>query len=92
MNALIDIYLNIERDSRIPAMVKSILDLVLQNIAAYEAGDEDYGVSDETWGEPEYGHNYYMKNPIGTTKSSKYMPEYARAVAFVYRTRKATTL
>jgi hypothetical protein len=86
MNALIDIYLNIERDSRIPAMVKSILDIVLQNIAAYEAGDEDYGVSDETWGEPEYGHNYYMKNPIGTTKSSKYMPEYARAVAFVYRT------
>jgi hypothetical protein len=86
MNALIDIYLYVERDANIPPLVKSILDPLIENIDAIEAGDTGYGITNATWGTPAHVQPYLLENPINTNRNPYALPEFARAIAFVYKT------
>ncbi|KKP67425.1 MAG: hypothetical protein UR66_C0015G0010 [Candidatus Moranbacteria bacterium GW2011_GWE1_35_17] len=86
-NFLIDYYLLIRADNRIPAMVKTNLDILLSQIRPMAPGDTYYGVNGGTWGNPIYGKPYSLKNPISNEDANPYeLPEYARMVAFVLKT------
>ena len=86
-NFLIDYYLNVYADSRIPDMVKKNTDVILVQVKALDSGDGSYGKGDATWGYPSYGNPYNMQNPVVTTGAMSYeLPEFARSVAFVLKT------
>jgi len=80
LNYLIDQYLYVSADSRIPAMVEAHTNIVLQSF--FEVPTEDYG----TWGVLTHKHPYNLNNPIPATGSPWTIPEYARAIAFLIKT------
>jgi hypothetical protein len=94
INSLIDIYLYVKQDARIPPIVKSLVDATLQNIRAIEEGDQYYGNVNSTYGSPGHVISYLQENPVSTNSSTIPLyyakpwtvPEYIRGVAFVYRT------
>jgi hypothetical protein len=84
---LIDYYLYVHEDSRIPAVVKTNLDIVLKNISPLIPGDFCYGMNGGIWGNPVYGHPYELENPVKTTEREPWsLPEYPRIIAFVLKT------
>lgn len=86
-NFLIDTYLYVQRDSRIPAMVKVNLDIILNNIRLQVPGDPDYGFNGGVWGNPLYCKPYTLEQPVANDTPAPYeLPEYARIVAFVLKT------
>lgn len=86
-NFLIDYYLLVEQDERIPAMVKTNLDILLQQIEPMDSDDSYYGMSGGIWGNPIYGKSYAFENPISTSGMTPYeLPEYPRFIAFVLKT------
>ncbi|OFZ21831.1 MAG: hypothetical protein A2202_00185 [Bdellovibrionales bacterium RIFOXYA1_FULL_36_14] len=80
---LIDYYLMVNADSRIPLMVKRNLDIVLKQIRPLSTV-----INGGQWGNPVYGNSYVLKNPVDMIgKANPYeLPEYARMLAFVIRT------
>ena len=86
-NFLINYYLYIQRDSRIPNMVKTNLDIILNNIRPMQPGDTYYKKSGGKWGAPIYGKPYNLENPVASGGATPYeLPEYARIIAFVLKT------
>lgn len=88
-NFLIDYYLNVYADSRIPTMVKKNLDVLLMQIRPMVSGDPYYGLGNSTWGYPQYGKPYTLENPVVTasgTAAPFELPEYPRFIAFVLKT------
>ena len=99
-NFLIDSYLYFKQDSRIPDLVQKMVDVELSSIRVKQEGDVTYGLADDsTWGAHTYVKNYQMKNPIDFTSytyATGYngnatipyeLPEYARMIAFVIKTK-----
>jgi hypothetical protein len=89
-NFLIDYYLYIKRDSRIPKVVKANCDTLLSQIRLMEPTDTYYGWGNATWGYATYGKPYPLLNPVPTAEeynADPYeLPEYARMIAFVIKT------
>ena len=86
-NFLIDYYLNVYADSRIPAMVKKNLDVILQQIRPMVSGDKYFEMYGGKWGNPIYGKPYPLWNPVSDWDAEPYdLPEYARIIAFVLKT------
>ena len=88
-NFLIDYYLNVFADPRIPAMVKANLDMILMQIRPLVPGDGQYGLGTVTWGYPQYGKSYNLENPIVSaagTAGPFELAEYPRFIAFVLKT------
>ncbi len=88
MNFLIDYYLYVEADSRIPDLVKTWLDVFLSTTKILEDGDYGYDRGSETWGYPTWGSAYDLTNPIKGTKyySPWQLPIAARLIPFVLKT------
>ena len=92
LNFLIDYYLNVKADSRIPEVIKSNLDIILSQIKPMTSTDLYYGKGNATWGYPVLGKPYLLENPINDGLTSNGgntpfdLPEYARFVAFVLKT------
>lgn len=94
LNFLIDYYLNVEADSRIPAIVKTNLDIIINNQSLLDSNDWAYQADGDIWGDPIWGNPYELRNPVSThanpnsgkVKSPWELPEYARMVAFVLKT------
>ena len=86
-NFLIDYYLLIKADPRIPPMVKINLDILLRQIRPMHKGDISYGHKDSRWGDVIYGKPYVLENPVSEEPATCYeLPEYGRIIAFVLRT------
>lgn len=86
-NFLIDYYLYVKKDSRIPAVVKKILDITLTNVRPMVPGDTYYGRGEAQWGYAIYGNPYFLQNPPSTADAPPYeLPEFARLCAFVLKT------
>ena len=86
-NFLIDYYLYVRRDVRIPAMVKKNLDVLLLQMRSLRLGDGGYGLTGGAWGIPVFGKPYPLENPISAAKANCWeLPEYPRLVAFVLKT------
>ena len=86
-NFLIDYYLLVEADSRIPLLVKKNLDILLQQIRPMAEGDTYYNTGGGTWGDPLYGKPYSLRDPVDTGDATPYeLPEYARFLAFAIKT------
>jgi hypothetical protein len=86
-NFLIDYYLYVQRDARIPQMVKYNIDIILQNIRRMTLNDSYYNVNGGKWGNPTYGSPYSLENPVSSANASPYeLPEYIRMLAFVLKT------
>jgi len=88
-NFLIDYYMLVKADSRIPVMVKKHVDILLKQINQMVPGDAYYGRSDATYGSPVYGKGYKLENPVNRDPDSiaPYdLPEYTRMIAFVLKT------
>lgn len=90
-NFLMDTYLYFYRDSRIPDMVKTQVDVVLKNIRTKQSGDVYYSVSGGVWGEHAYVKPYSLEQPVSFTQTISSipfeLPEFARMVAFVIKTK-----
>lgn len=87
VNFMIDYYLNVYADSRIPGMVKTNLDIILKQIHPLVEGDHNYGVNGGNWGNPVWGNGYPLTNPIDAGIASPWnLPEFTRIVAFVLKT------
>jgi len=86
-NFLIDYYLYVQRDARIPGMVKTNLDIILNNIRLMQDGDTYFETSGGIWGDPIYGKPYNLEDPVSSDSASPYeLPEYGRIIAFVLKT------
>lgn len=86
-NFLIDYYLYVQSDERIPQMVKYNLDIVLYNMRKMVSGDRYYNANGGKWGDPIYGSPYFLENPVSGSDARPYeLPEYARMLAFVLKT------
>jgi len=97
-NFMIDTYLYVYADSRIPAMVKKNLDVMLAGIRVKQPGDPYYAVNGGSWGNHTYTKNYALENPPqldsltfatgpgGNATIPFELPEYARVIAFVQKT------
>lgn len=88
-NFLIDYYLNVYADPRIPAMVKKNLDVLLMQMRPLVSGDPLYGFGDAYWGYVAYGKSYTLENPVSAAIGDVYPhenPEYPRFIAFVLKT------
>ena len=66
LNFLIDYYLYIQRDDRIPYIVKVNLDIILHNMKLMQQGDLHYGKNGGKWGNPLFGKPYMLENPVAT--------------------------
>jgi hypothetical protein len=87
LNFLIDYYLNVSADSRIPAMVKANIDIYLNGIKPLVPGDHNYGETSSTWGDYYWGHGYPVENPVDTDIASAWsLAEFPRILAFVIKT------
>lgn len=67
-NFMIDTYLYIKADSRIPALVKKNLDVMLAGIRTKQSGDVYYSstggsIGGISWGDHIYTKNYALENP-----------------------------
>lgn len=86
-NFLIDYYMRIHADSRIPAMVEANINIILDQISLITSKSYFYNVNGGVWGKPKYRNPYTLANPIGTDQLSPYeLPEFARMLAFVIKT------
>jgi hypothetical protein len=85
-NFLMDYYLYVKKDDRIPFMVKSNLDVVLKNITPIVPGDNSYKQGSGKWGIAKYKNPYALTNPISNDGNSYELPQYARMCAFVLKT------
>ncbi|MDO9583001.1 MAG: hypothetical protein Q7J24_07805 [Desulfomicrobium sp.] len=86
-NFLIDYYLNIHADERIPKAIYEMTRIVLMNVRAFEKNDRAYNSGSDLWGRVTHGHNYNLEFPIRTDDIYHYiLPEYARLIAFVIKT------
>lgn len=84
---LIDYYLYVKKDERIPQVVKTSVDVILKNIRAITPDDVGfYGKGGSTWGTVGWLSPYTLENPIDDVESPWTQPMYARAVAFVIKT------
>lgn len=87
LNFLIDYYLNVDADSRIPAIIKTNIDIILTQMSLLVDGDWAYNNDGGIWGDTTYGNPYELRNPVSTEKKSPWeLPEYARMIAFVLKT------
>lgn len=87
MNFLIDYYLNINADTRIPEMVKTNIDVYLKNIHPLVVGDRNYGDINATWGNPIWGNGYPLENPVDRAIASPWnLAEFPRMIAFILKT------
>jgi hypothetical protein len=86
-NFLIDYYLNVKSDERIPQIIYEITRIVLMNIRDFQQSDKAYNSGSDRWGRVTHGHNYNLELPIRTDGIYHYiLPEYARLIAFVIKT------
>jgi hypothetical protein len=85
-NFLIDYYLYVKKDDRIPIMVKSNLDAVLENISPLVEKDKYYKKGSGKWGIAKYKNPYALTNPISDNGAPYELPQYARMCAFVLKT------
>ncbi|WP_139163024.1 hypothetical protein [Desulfonatronum thiosulfatophilum] len=86
-NFLIDYYLNIEADERIPELVYEITRIVLENIHELPPGHFRYQSGNSTWGYVTHGQPYAMSNPPASPGNHWELPEFARLIAFTLKTR-----
>ena len=99
---LIDTYLYFYRDPRIPDIIQKQVDIILTNIRPKAPGDVYYKWTDPTWGTHSYVKPYSLENPVDTGASSTCgggndampfeLPEYARLIAFVIKTKGDATV
>ena len=97
-NFMIDTYLYVYADPRIPAMVKKNLDVILTQIYPKEFGQPYFNVKGGTditdniaWGDHSFVKSYKLENPVskliaGADPSPFELAEYARMIAFVLKT------
>ncbi len=87
-NFLIDYYLNIYSDERIPSAIYELLRIVLMNIRETNKGDSRWHNRDcGPWGVVTYLQPYRMMFPISEAEMSPWvLPEYVRLIAFVIKT------
>lgn len=85
-NFLIDYYLYVKKDDRIPIMVKSNLDAILKNITPLVETDTYYKQGSAKWGVAKYKNPYALTNPITDGGAPYELPQYARMCAFVLKT------
>lgn len=85
---LINYYLYVEVDERIPNVVKQQLDMVLNNSRKQIETDRNYGQDGGYWGDPVYGNVYFQKNPVSLEDEARSweLPMYVRMLAFVLKT------
>ncbi|MFW6001823.1 MAG: hypothetical protein ACOCQD_00625 [archaeon] len=82
MNFLIDYYLYIKADSRIPSIVKNWCDIMLKNKMHVEEGDNGYKEGIDKWGEP-----YMLRDPIVHSGVNPWtLPIHSRVIAFTLKT------
>ena len=85
-NFLIDYYLNITSDSRIPGLVQHNVNAFLENVRLMTA-DDYYYQRGGTWGTVLYGDPYTLENPPNMVSVTPYdLPEYARSLVFLIKT------
>ncbi|GAB6059673.1 hypothetical protein JCM31598_27900 [Desulfonatronum parangueonense] len=85
-NFLIDYYLNIEADERIPGLVYEITRIVMENIHELPPGHTRYQSGNSTWGYVTHGQPYSMVNPPSSPGNHWELPEFARLIAFTLKT------
>jgi hypothetical protein len=87
LHFLIDYYLNVNADSRIPDMIKKNIDIYIKNVHPLVAGDHNYGDTNVTWGNPAWGNGYPLENPVDRAIASPWnLGEFTRMIAFVLKT------
>ncbi len=87
-NFLIDTYLYIYPDPRIPDMVKTNLDIILKNIRPKSPTDPYYKVSGGVWGNHQFVKPYSLEQPVANDYPIPFeLPEYTRFIAFVLKTK-----
>lgn len=86
-NFLIDYYLRINADARIPAMVAANVNIILDQISLIAPRSYYDQVNGGVWGNPMFYKPYSLANPVGTDQLAPYeLPEFARMIAFVIKT------
>jgi len=89
-NFLIDYYLNIKSDSRIPLGVYELLRIVLVNVreTSHPVDGDWHQKSAGKWGEVDFLHPYNLRFPFDPEIPGNpwILPEYARMIAFVIKT------
>jgi hypothetical protein len=87
-NWLIDYYLYVQRDSRIPALVQKNVDVVLANTRALVPGDYFYQRGAAPWNYPTHVYPYQQEIPVtsSTTNNAWTLPMHARSLAFLAKT------
>jgi hypothetical protein len=88
-NEMIAWYLYLEKDARIPPIVKGVLDAVLQHFIAIDATCPRYGQGSVQWGYPAWVSIYEMTNPAGLGYANQanyvtwYLGFFPQVIAFV---------
>ena len=86
VNFLIDYYLNIYADPRIPPIVKKHTEVTIMQIRKMQKDDTAYGTYGK-WGRTTHTAPYDLRNPVRHDRANPWMlPVYARMVAFTLKT------
>jgi hypothetical protein len=85
-NFLIDYYLYIRRDERIPNSIKKVIDIIIGNMRELRVGDKYHNSGWGEFGKTEYGCPYQLYNPKSIDARPYTIPIHARALAFVLKT------
>lgn len=89
-NFLIDYYLNVYADERIPSVIYNLIRIVLTNTRRTTSGDDYWHNRDcGTWGTVTHVHPYNMQLPVIDSYNDGnpwILPEYTRLIAFVIKT------
>jgi len=84
---LMDYYLYVKRDSRIPIVIKNNLDVVLANVRPSTVADYYHNKGDAEFGYVSWVSPYNLEIPINTAPAPPWnLPMYARMTAFVIKT------
>lgn len=82
LNFLIDYYLYVQRDDRIPNVIKTVVDIVLLNTRELSEGDSLYKSGWGSYGVPTHGHPYQLYIPVDAGAACYTLPMFSRALSF----------